>query len=276
MSTVQSISCKNARGVPQQKQKMMLWMWQWTRSSTSGRWQANQRHLANCSMCACPYSLCTKGSSVFGGGAMIGAKIHCQSGRGWIEFFGQTFFSIYSIFHDCNLLVYRWNSIMKCFVKEIHWEVSLFCDFVYISTYLCIFSLYFTCSHPQIHNYPGTITKYYVSMLLLYMYWASAIKICEKNPLDLSCLLDFCYFTTLFWHFLVCLSCFYPDVRCLTHTAHHYLSHWTCNHNWIASKNVIFCISCHYHSHLIIPYWGWGNDVTCYTLRCHAKCDKKD
>ncbi len=88
-----------------------------------------------------------------------------------------------------------------------------------------------------------------------------ALSICHqdmwRNPLGLSCVLNFCYFTIHFWHFSVYSSCFYPDVHCLTHTTHHYVSHWTCNHTWIASNNVIFCMSCYYHFHLFIPY------VTC-------------
>ncbi len=91
-------------------------------------------------------------------------------------------------------------------------------------------------------------------MLLLYMCWASDFKICEKNPLGLSCLLDFCYFSTHVWQFSVYSSRFYPDVHCLTHTTHLYLSHWTWYHTSIASNNVIFCMSCYYHSHLIISY----------------------
>ncbi len=101
--------------------------------------------------------------------------------------------------------------------------------------------------------------------MLQYMHWASDIKICEKNPLGLSCLLNFCYFSTHFWHFSVYFSRFYPDVCCSTHTTHLYLSHWTCNHTLIASNNVIFCMSCYDHSHLIISYLAQilGLWVTC-------------
>ncbi len=72
--------------------------------------------------------------------------------------------------------------------------------------------------------------------------------------LGLSCLLDFRYFSSHFWHFSVYFSRFYPDAHCLAHTTHLHLSHWTCNHTWIASKNVIFCMSCYYHFHLIMSY----------------------
>jgi hypothetical protein len=96
------------------------------------------------------------------------------------------------------------------------------------------------------------------------MYWASAIKICENYPLGLSCLLDFRYFSTYFWHFSVYSSRFYPDVCCWTHTTHHYLSQWICNNTWIASNNVLCCMNRYYHSHLIILF---GSDlgvwVTC-------------
>jgi hypothetical protein len=69
--------------------------------------------------------------------------------RGWIEFFDKNFFSIYSIFHDCNLLVYRWNWIIKSFAKTIHWEVSLICDFGSFSTYLCIFHCILPVPNPK-------------------------------------------------------------------------------------------------------------------------------
>ncbi len=50
-----------------------------------------------------------------------------------------------------------------------------------------------------------------------------------KNPLSLSCLLDFRYFSTHFWHFSMYSSRFYPSIRCLTHATHLYLSQWTLN-----------------------------------------------
>ncbi len=97
------------------------------------------------------------------------------------------------------------------------------------------------------------------------MYWASDIKICGKNPLGLSCLLDFRYFSTNFWHFSAYSSHFCPDVCCETHTTHLCSSHWTCNHTWIGSNKVAFCMSCYYHSYLIIPYLAQilGFWVTC-------------
>ncbi len=48
------------------------------------------------------------------------------------------------------------------------------------------------------------------------------------------------WISIIFYHFqhsTVYSSHFYPDVRCLTHTKHLYLSHWTHNHMWIASIN---------------------------------------
>jgi hypothetical protein len=67
------------------------------------------------------------------------ARAHnCPAGRGGIEMFGRFFFSIYSIFNDCNLLVYV-KLIIKSFVNKIHCELSHFCDFVYFSTYFCVF-----------------------------------------------------------------------------------------------------------------------------------------
>jgi hypothetical protein len=102
-------------------------------------------------------------------------------------------------------------------------------------------------------------------MLLIYIYWASDIKICEKNPLGLSCIMDFRYFSTHFWHFSMFSSQFYPAIHCLTHATHLYLSHWTSNHTWIASNNVIFCMSCYYNFHLIVSYLAQilGFWVTC-------------
>jgi hypothetical protein len=61
--------------------------------------------------------------------------------------------------------------MIESVVKKIHWEVSLFCEKVFFSLRLKLsdlrnmhlflhFLLYFTCSHPPIHYYPVTITKY--------------------------------------------------------------------------------------------------------------------
>ncbi len=115
-----------------------------------------------------------------------------------------------------------------------------------------------------------------------------------KNPLGFSYLLDFPYFCTHFTHFSVYSSRFHPDERCWTHTTHLYLSHWTWYHTWIASKKVICCMSCYYHSHLIIPYlaqilgfwvtcgvkmmslchgWGWQPPQTASHIHIrHTKC----
>ena len=86
-----------------------------------------------------------------------------------------------------------------------------------------------------------------------------------KIPLGLSCLLDFRYFSTHFWHFSMYSSQFYPAIHCLTHATHLYLSHRTCNHTWIASNNVIFCMSCYFNFHLIVSYLAQilGFWVTC-------------
>ncbi len=72
-----------------------------------------------------------------------------------------------------------------------------------------------------------------------------------------------------------------------SHYTHLYLSHWICNHTWISSNNVLFCMSCYYHSHLIIPYlaqilgfwvacgvkmmslchgWGWQTHQTAFHI----------
>ncbi len=43
-------------------------------------------------------------------------------------------------------------------------------------------------------------------------------------------------------------------VQLMLHTFTYHNEHWTCNHTWIASNNVIFCMSCYYNFHLIISY----------------------
>ncbi len=106
---------------------------------------------------------------------------------------------------------------------------------------------------------PNTLLScYYYQIFCWDVVPLHVLSICHqdmwKNPLGLSCLLDFCYFSTHFQHFSVYSSRFYPDVGCQTHTTHLYLLHWTCNYTWLATNNVLFCMSCYYHSHWIIPY----------------------
>jgi hypothetical protein len=50
--------------------------------------------------------------------------------------------------HD-NLLVNRWNWMIKSFVKKIHWEVSLFYEKIFFNTYFCIFHCILPVPTPQ-------------------------------------------------------------------------------------------------------------------------------
>jgi hypothetical protein len=156
-------------------------------------------------------------------------------------------------FYDCDLLVNRWNWIIKSVVKKIHWEVSLFCDEVLLAPIFAFFTVFYLFPPPN-----TLLSCYYYQIICLDVVAIHILSIWHqdmwKNLLGLSCLLDFRYFSTHFLHFAVYSSRFYPAIHCLTHTTHLYLSHWTCNHTWIASNNFIFCVSCYYHSHLIISY----------------------
>ncbi len=86
------------------------------------------------------------------------------------------------------------------------------------------------------------------------MCWVSAIKICEKKSIQTFLFIGFLLFFYPFSAFFTVFLPFLTDVHCYTHTPHLYLSHWTCSHTWTASNNVLFCMSCYYHSHPIIPY----------------------
>ncbi len=52
-------------------------------------------------------------------------------------------------FYDCSLLVYRWNWWIKSFAKNNHWELSLFCKFVYFCNYFCAFHYILPVSPPK-------------------------------------------------------------------------------------------------------------------------------
>jgi hypothetical protein len=56
-----------------------------------------------------------------------------------MEFDGPLIYPIHSTFQDYNLLANRWNFMIKSIVKKNYWEVSLFCEKVFFSTYFCIF-----------------------------------------------------------------------------------------------------------------------------------------
>ncbi len=134
--------------------------------------------------------------------------------------------------------------------------MSLFCDFVFFSIYLCIFHCILPVPTPQ---YTIILLLLPNVMLRCCFYTCSEHLTSRyvKKPLGLSCLLDFRYFSTHFWHFSVYSSCFFPDVHCFTNTTCLYVSHWTLNHTWIAYNYVIFCMSSHYHSHLRLYYPTW-------------------
>ncbi len=66
---------------------------------------------------------------------------------GELSFLGN-FFPLHSFF----IIVICWcmqNWIIKSFVKNNHWGVSLFCDFVFYSTYFCIFHCILPVPTPQ-------------------------------------------------------------------------------------------------------------------------------
>jgi hypothetical protein len=149
----------------------------------------------------------------------------------------------------------------------------LFCVFVYFSTYFCAFHCILTVPPP----------KYIIILLLLpnilyrcccYSWVEYLSKDMWKESIGSFLFIGFPLFSTHFQHFSVYSS---SDLRCYTHTTHLYLSHWTCNHSWIAFINVLFCMSCYYHSHLIIPYLAQilGFWVTCGVKMmslCHGWC----
>jgi hypothetical protein len=76
--------------------------------------------------------------------------------------------------------------IVICWYISENWEVSLFCDFVYFSTYLCIFFTVFYLFPP-----PNTLLSwYYYQILCLDVVAIHVLSICHKdmwkNPLGLT------------------------------------------------------------------------------------------
>ncbi len=67
--------------------------------------------------------------------------------------------------------------------------------------------------------------------------------------------------------------CLMHAVQLILHTITYHTEH---NHTWIASNNAIFCMSCYYHSHLIIPYLDQilGFWVICGVKWCHYVMDE--
>ncbi len=63
--------------------------------------------------------------------------------------FSANFFFKYIPFFMIVICWYRWNWILEGFAKKIHWEVSLFCDFVYFTTFLCVFHCILPVPTPQ-------------------------------------------------------------------------------------------------------------------------------
>ena len=164
------------------------------------------------------------------------------------------FSPLYSIFYDCNLLVYWWNWMIQSSWKKSLESVS-FLRF-------CLFSTFF-----HFHCILPVPTPQYTIILLLLQNitlrcccYTCTEHLTSRYVKEIHLVFLVCWisaiFLPIFWHFVAYSSHFYPGIRCLTHTTHNYFSHWTCNHTWIASTNVIFCISCYYHSHLIMSYFA--------------------
>jgi hypothetical protein len=129
--------------------------------------------------------------------------------------------------------------------------VSLFCDFVYFSTVFSCFTVFYLFPPPN-----TLLSCYYYQILCLDVVDIHVLSIWHqdmwKKSIGSFLFIGFPFFSTHFWHCSMYSSCFYPATCHLTHTTHLYLSHWTCNHTWIASNNVIFCMSCYYNFHLNI------------------------
>ncbi len=127
---------------------------------------------------------------------------------GGTEISGQ-FFSMYSIFYYCNLLVYRWNWIFKGFSKKSLGK----CLFSVILSILARIFVLFTVFY--LFPPPNTLLScYYYQIICLDIVAIHVLSICHqdtwKKSLGFSCLLDFRYFCDNFWHFSVYSSRFYP------------------------------------------------------------------
>ncbi len=142
--------------------------------------------------------------------------------------------------------------MIKNVLKKIHWEVSLFCEKIFYSTYFCIFHCILPVPTPQYtiillllpnimprccwYTCTEHLTSRYVKKIhwVFLVYWISFI------------------FLPIFGIFSMYSSRFEPAIHCLTHDTHLFLSHWTCNHTLLASNDFIFCMSCYYNFHLNI------------------------
>jgi hypothetical protein len=91
-------------------------------------------------------------------------------------------------------------------------------------------------------------------MLLLYMYWVSSITICEKKSNGTFLFIGFWLFLYPFSAIFSVFHWFLPWCTLLISYYTPILIHWTCNQSWLASNNVLFCLSRGYHSHLSTPY----------------------
>ncbi len=144
-----------------------------------------------------------------------------------------------------------------------------------ILSILTPFFAFFTefCLFPPLNT---LLSCYYYQIFCLYVV---AIQVLSLWHQDMGAKINWVFlvswistiFLPILGIFSVYSSCFYPDVCCLIHTTHHYLSHWTCNYTYIASNNFILCMSCYYCSHLIIPYLAQilGFWVTWEVKWCH-------
>jgi hypothetical protein len=168
------------------------------------------------------------------------------------------------------IVIYWWISgieWLKC-CEKIHWKVSLFCEKVFFSTYFCVFHCILPVPTPQY-----TIILLLLSNIMLRCCWYTCTEHLTSRYVKkihwVFLVLDFHYFSTHRWHFSMYSSRSYPAIHCLTHATHLYLSHWTCNHTWISSNNVIFCMSCYYYNFLLII--SYLAQISGFWVTCRVK-----
>ncbi len=102
-------------------------------------------------------------------------------------------------------------------------------------------------------------------MLWLYMFWIPAIKMWKKSIGSFL----FIGFPQIFYPFSAFFQCiplpFLPQCTLLNSYYTPLLITLNMNHTWIASNNVLFSMSCYYHSQMVTPYLAQilGFWVTC-------------
>ncbi len=158
---------------------------------------------------------------------------------------------------------YRWNWIIKSFLKKIHWEGSLFCD-VFFSTYFCIFHCILPVPTPQ---YTIILLLLPIIMLRCCCYKCTE-HLTSRYVKKICWVFLFIGFLLFFYPISAFFSVFLPLLPwCMLFNSYYTPLLITLNmkSHLIASNNIIFCMSCYYHSHLIISYLAQilGFWVTC-------------